>query len=204
MIRSTSSTHAPVLLLVVDADGLEILGQQVAQQLADEALLAVDDRRRARRFGALPHLGPDLVERVEVGDDVFLRTAGGGRADDDAAGEAVRLAKLADDAAQPAALVARFDLAGDADVVDRRHEHEEPAGHRHVRGQARALGAERLLDDLDDDLLAFFQQLFDLRLRLVAIAASLPRAAAGRRRLRRRRRLRACRTPPCVSITSAT
>ena len=135
------------------------------------------DGRRARRLDALADLGPDLVEGVEVADDVFLGPAGGGGADDDAAGEAVRLAELADDAAQAAALLARLDLARDADVIDRRHEHQEAARHRHVRGEARALGAERLLDDLDEDLLAFLEQVFDLRLGLVG-----PRLALGRRR----------------------
>ena len=91
--------------------------------------------------------------------------AGGRGADDDAAGEAVRLAELADDAAQPRALLARLDLARDADVIDGRHEHEEPPRHRDVRGEAGALGAERLLDDLDQDLLAFLEQVLDLELR---------------------------------------
>ncbi len=93
-----------------------------------------------------------------------LGRPGGGGADDDAAGEAVGFAELADDAAQPRALVARFDLARHADVIDRRHEHQKPSRHRDVRGQPRALGAERLLDDLDQDLLAFLQQVLDLRL----------------------------------------
>ncbi len=66
------------------------------------------------------------------------------------------------------ALFARLDLARHADVIDRRHEHQEPPRHRHVRGEPGALGAERLLDDLDDDLLAFLQQVFDLRLRPLA------------------------------------
>ena len=46
-------------------------------QFADEALLAIDDRRRARRLGPLPDFDPDLVERLEVADDVFLGTSGG-------------------------------------------------------------------------------------------------------------------------------
>ena len=72
----------------------------------------------------------------------FGRPAAAG-ADDDAAGEAVSAPRnSADDAAQAAALVARIDLAGDADVVDRRHEHEEAARHGRVRGEARALGAD--------------------------------------------------------------
>ena len=125
--------------------------------------------------------------------------AAGGGADDDAAGEAVLLAEVADDAAQPGALFARFDLAGDADVVDRRHEDQEASGHRHVRGQAGALRAERLLDHLDEDLLPFLQEIFNLGLgTLVALArgrgpipasrgprAPLRRTAVARRRRRR-------------------
>ena len=48
----------------------------------------------------------------------------------------------------------RRDLARHADVIDRRHEHEEAARERDVRGEPRALGAERLLRDLHEDLLA--------------------------------------------------
>ena len=62
------------------------------------------------------------------------------------------------------ALLARLDLARDADVIDRRHEHQEAPRHRDVRGEAGALGAERLLDDLDEDLLPFLEQVLDLRL----------------------------------------
>ena len=109
----------------------------------------------------------------------------GGGADDDAAGEAVLLAELLDDAAQARPLFARLDLAGHADVIDRRHEHQEAPRHRDVRRQPRALGAERLLDDLDQDLLALLQQVFDLRLRLIPIAVAV--APADRRVGRRRR-----------------
>src|SRR5687767_1744091 len=48
-------------------------------------------------------------------------------------------------------------------MVDRRHEYQKPAGHRGVGCQAGALGAQRLLGDLDDDFLSFFEELFDLR-----------------------------------------
>ena len=101
-MRSTSAIDAPVFLLVVDADGGVVVGQQVAQQLGDEALLLEQHRRRPPRLHLLPDLGPDLMEVGQVADDVFLRAAAGGGADDDAAGEAVLLAELADDAAQAA------------------------------------------------------------------------------------------------------
>jgi hypothetical protein len=90
-------------------------------------------------------LGPGLVEVGEIAEDVLFRAPGGRGADDDAAGEPVLGPELADDAAQAGALLARLDLAGDADVIDRRHEDQEAAGHRHVRGDAGPFGAERLL-----------------------------------------------------------
>jgi hypothetical protein len=65
--------HPVELVLVVDADRLVLLGQQVAQQLADQALLLVDERRRAARLRLLPDLGPDRMERLEVLDDVLFR-----------------------------------------------------------------------------------------------------------------------------------
>ena len=121
---------------------------------------------------------------------------GRGGPDDDAAGEVVLLAELPDDAAQPAALVARFDLARDADVVDRRHEDEEAARDRRVTGDARALGAERLLHHLDQHLLPFLEELVDRRLPRpaacrplgVAIAPARPPSLAGSRDRGRRRR----------------
>src|SRR5688572_31620874 len=55
-----------------------------------------------------------------------------------------------------------------------------------MAGQPRALSAERLLGHLDDHILAFLQQLFDLRLRaaipVVAIAAIAAAATPFRRR----------------------
>jgi hypothetical protein len=92
------------------------------------------------------------------------------------------LAELLDDAAQARPLFARLDLAGNADVIHRRHEDQEPPRHGDMRGQPRSLGPERLLDDLDEDLLALLQQIFDLGLRLVAIAVARPAVPAPRRR----------------------
>ena len=50
-----------------------------------------------------------------------------------------------------------------------------------MRGEPRALGAERLLDDLDQDLLAFLQQVLDLGLRLIAVAVAVASAAIAAR-----------------------
>ena len=49
-------------------------------------------------------------------------------------------------------------------MVDRRHEHQKATRQRHVGRDAGALGAQRFLDDLDQDLLALFEQVLDLGL----------------------------------------
>jgi hypothetical protein len=65
-------------------------------------------------------------------------------------------------------------------VIHRRHEHQEASRHRDVGREPRAFRAERFLDDLDEDLLPFFQQIFDLGLRAVTIAVAVaPAAVAG-------------------------
>ena len=58
-------------------------------------------------------------------------------------------------------------------MIDGRHEHQEAAGHGDMRRQARALRAQRLLDDLDENLLSFADEIFDLRLRSIAVAVAV-------------------------------
>src|SRR5262249_36549859 len=65
-----------------------------------------------------------------------------------------------DDLAKPAALLVGADAPRDADVIDRGHEHEVASRQRDVAGRARALRADGLLRDLDDDLLPFLEQVF--------------------------------------------
>src|SRR5262245_24292001 len=159
--------HALVLERIVDADRRVLLGEQVAKELRHEALLLVHHSRGARGFGLLTDLGPHLVEIAQVRDDVVLGTMGGGRPDHQTAAEARLLAELPHDPAQARPLVPRIDLPGYANVIHRRHEDEEAAGHRGVRGEARAFRPQRLFGHLNDDLLAFLQELFDLGLGLV-------------------------------------
>ena len=82
-------------------------------------------------------------------------------------------AVLLQDALQPQPFFVAGDLARHADVLERRHVDHVAAGQGDVRGDARALLAERLLGDLNDDLLAFAQQVADR-----AAAAALARASA--------------------------
>ena len=65
------------------------------------------------------------------------------------------------DSLQALALFVARDLARHAHVLQRRHVDHVAARQRDVRSDARAFLAQRLLGDLDDDLLAFFQQIAD-------------------------------------------
>ena len=70
--------HALIVLLVVDADCLELVGEQVAQQLQHEALFTIHDGGGPGGLALLADAGPDLVKRLEVADDVLFRASGGG------------------------------------------------------------------------------------------------------------------------------
>ena len=63
------------------------------------------------------------------------------------------------------------DLARNAHVLQRRHVDHVAAGQRDVRGDARALLSQRLLGDLNDNLLAFLQQIVMEGCRLRPLAA---------------------------------
>ena len=76
------------------------------EQFGDKALFPVDNRRRPHRVQLVARLLPDPVEVLQVADDVVLRPARSGSADDDAASEAFGVAKLANDPPQAAALFA--------------------------------------------------------------------------------------------------
>src|SRR5262249_9224357 len=95
----------------------------------------------------------------------------GGSADDEP--DALGRAEVGHNLAQPAPGVVVLDLARYADAVETRHEHQVAAGDADVGGQRRPLGADALLDDLDDHLLAALEDLLDGRLGQPAVAAGL-------------------------------
>ena len=84
-----------------------------------------------------------------------------------------------DDLAQPAPLAVRVDAARHADALRPGRQHEVAAGDRDVGGDARALGADRLLGDLDQDLLALLDQGADVGRRRAAPVAAAPAPAAA-------------------------
>ncbi len=66
--------------------------------------------------------------------------------------------------------------SGDANLVHAGHHHEEASGDGEVAGEGWALGAHAFLEDLDNDLLAFFEAFLD---RGSALAWSLLADAFG-------------------------
>ncbi len=119
----------------------------------------IDERGRLGGFGALLDVGPEVEQEAEVAAELFFAGSGGGGANDEAAGGIALFAE--ENLFQAAALAVGLDLARDAGVVDGRHEDEEAAGERDVRGDARTLLGDGLLGDLDQNLLAGLEQLAD-------------------------------------------
>jgi len=78
-------------------------------------------------------------------------------ADDEAAGESSL--GVGHEVTQAGTLVGGGDAPGNADMVDGGHVHQEAARQGHVAGDARSFFAQRLLGDLNDDLLAGLEHL---------------------------------------------
>src|SRR5882672_7787535 len=72
---------------------------------------------------------------------------------------ALRRLNSVDDFAQPSSFARRSDAFRYADVLDRRQEYDVAARKGHVTRYPRALGSDRLLRDLNDDLVPFFYDL---------------------------------------------
>ena len=153
-----------VLALVVDDRALEVLGEDVAHDADAEVGLLED---QGGRRGLLDALLEDLVELEQVLQLALeIRTLGamGRRPDDRAAAAQVELLGLL---AEPVALLV-LQPARDADALaGGRVDHVAP-GDRELHAQARALGLQGILDDLDDDLLPRLEQVGDAR----AVAAA--------------------------------
>ena len=147
-----------VRALVVDVRLLEVAGEEIADDAKRQLGLLVDELRRVRRLRLRLDRLPEPLEEDEVALDVLLGRAFGGGADDDAA---LLDVETLEDVLQPVALVV-VEPAGDAETLALRDEHDEAAGQRDLRRQARALRLHRILDRLDEDRLAALDQVLDL------------------------------------------
>ncbi len=144
----------------VDHDAGRLLGRHVAQHALREIQVLVEERRRGDVPGARVEIVPQLREVLDVALHLAL---GGGlrhRADDEAAAVSVRQQQL-ELAAQAFALGFVLDPLRNADVRILRQVDEQPAREAHLRGQPRALGADRVLDHLHEQRLTLVQDLLD-------------------------------------------
>src|SRR5690606_37784408 len=149
-----------VHFLIVDQDFPDVVRQIIAQRSDDRIAFLVDQEGRGPRDDYLQDRFPEPEQIVEISAQL-LGSAADARGADDAAhavGRRELLERLPDDVA----VLAR-DSAGDAArarVV--RHQDEEPPGEADVGRERGALRPALLLVHLDDDLLAFLQNLADL------------------------------------------
>src|SRR6185369_4928513 len=124
--------------------------EEVADRARDEIEVLMDQRRRGRGLGLLLDAAPELGEKCQVALNLTLAAALARGAEDKAA----LLGRHRErDFLQALALLVVLDAPRDADVRDVRHENEIAPRQRDVRGDARALGAERILGDLHENLL---------------------------------------------------
>src|SRR5262249_19600675 len=150
---------ALVLLLGVDEDLLHVGCEVVADHPEDEVAFLVEGRAGGRLREPPLDLVPEPHQEVHVGRELLLALPLPDRANDEPA--AARWPQLLQEPPQPVALGEILDAARPPDVVDLRHVDEITPGQADERGDPGPLGAERLLGDLDEDLLTLAEHVLD-------------------------------------------
>ncbi len=154
-----------VHLLGVHQDLADVGAQVVTQGAHDQARFLVDQERCRLAQGRLGDRAPDVQQVVQIPLQFFGIAADAGSADDHA--HVVGDVQLVQGVLQGSPVFA-FDATGDTARARRvRHQHHVTAGQRDERGQGGALVATLFLVHLDDDFLAFLQQLADAGLVVV-------------------------------------
>ncbi len=142
----------------VDVGGDEVTREEVADDPERELCLLIDELGRLGRLRA----GLDRLPEPLQEDQVALDVLGGGPLGRGAHDHAARCGgDLLEDVLEPLALPV-LEPARDAEPFPVRDVDQEPAGERDLRGQPRALRLHRVLDRLDEDLLAALDQVGDL------------------------------------------
>ena len=147
-----------MLLGVVDHRALELGGEDVPHDADREVGLLEDERRGLGLLDALAQHLAELEQVLQLALQVSALGPLGGRADDRAGALELELGRLL---AQPLALLlvqaARHPDALAVGGVD----HVAP-GDREIHREPGPLGLERVLDDLDDDVLAGLEHVGDV------------------------------------------
>ena len=152
VLRHQSLGEADHLLVdaeVVDDHLLRPAVEEVAQGPRRHVGLEVQRRGAAARGELLPEGLPETEQVVEVSLEVGLRAADSRGAHDHA--HVLGRVHAREDSLEALALLLVRDLPADARPRHRRHEDEVAPGHRDVGRERRALVADRVLGDLDDD-----------------------------------------------------
>jgi hypothetical protein len=160
-----------VLARVVHDRLLELAREDVARHPHRQVGLLEHHRRSGGVLAALLEHVVELVQVLDLALEVLARCALSRGANDHPALAEVDLLR---GSAQTVALLV-LEPARDADALSLRHVHEVAPRDRELHRQARALGLQRVLDRLDQDLLAGLQELRDA-LALAAAAAATPSA----------------------------
>ncbi len=170
------------LLARIDADGLRVFAGHVAQHALQQAQVLVQQRHRRharRRFAnARPGLAQirDVFRQFGIG-RVFAvgaqdEATGARRHDAAAVGRCRSFDQHLHAGTQRVALV-RWNLLRHADVIVLRQKDQQASGDADLRREARALGADRVLDDLDEKRLPFEHLLLDRHDRTTAAMVPL-------------------------------
>src|SRR5688572_30120713 len=148
-------------LLRIHRQGLDLRAEEIADDAAREARLAMHERRRAQEVGLFLDPLPLADERGEFASERVLRDVFAYRPNDDAAGVLGknRLHLLA----QTLSFGTLADLATHPHAARERHVDEEPAGEGDLRGNARPFRGDGFLRDLDEDLLSALQEVLNGR-----------------------------------------
>ena len=118
----------------------------------------MDDCGGLGRLGLTTNLGPLVFEKTHVGQNRLVVFADN-RGPDNV--PASNLAVILDQLSKPSPFLGGFNLPRDAEVVDSRHEHQQSPWKTDVGCDASAFRSNRLLGDLDENLLPFGEQLID-------------------------------------------
>src|SRR3989475_1321578 len=172
--------HFSVQHLRIDEQRVDLVREEVASDAARERRLPLQQGGRPDRARLALDFRPQAVEVLDFPLAALLRQVLGDGTDDPSARPRILGNELRDHLAQLGALFSVFDLPGATDFGGEWHLNEGPPGQRDLRGDARSLGADRFLDDLDDSGFAALQLVRDVwQPAPWRAVAAVPRAAAA-------------------------
>src|SRR3984957_17939567 len=147
------------MLFVIDPDGLEAVGQLVAEDALHDIEVVMEQHGRGTLIGARFDVLPQVIEELHIAGDIFFASAFRCGTGNKAADWTWTL--TLQDALQAQTLFIGTDFPRDTHVFEGGHINYIAAGQGDVGCDARALLPQRLLRDLNDDLLPFLQQVGD-------------------------------------------